>query len=41
MKIGYTTFSEAGVRRTNQNVCRVVEMSTIGNRRLLLFSHLQ
>ena len=27
MKIKYTTFSEAGVRRSNQDVCRVVEMS--------------
>jgi protein phosphatase len=26
MKIKYTTFSEAGVRRSNQDVCRVVEM---------------
>lgn len=26
MKIQYTTFSEAGVRRTNQDVCRVVGM---------------
>ena len=27
MKIKYTTFSEAGVRRANQDVCRVVEIS--------------
>lgn len=27
MKIKYTTFSEAGVRRSNQDVCRVVEMA--------------
>ena len=26
MKVGYTTFSETGKRRTNQDVCRVVEM---------------
>ena len=26
MKIKYTTFSEAGVRRANQDVCRVVEI---------------
>lgn len=26
MKIGYTTFSETGKRRANQDVCRVVEM---------------
>ena len=26
MRIRYTTFSEAGKRRTNQDVCRVVEM---------------
>ena len=26
MKIKYTTFSEVGVRRSNQDVCRVVEM---------------
>ena len=26
MKIKYTTFSEAGVRRSNQDVCHVVEM---------------
>ena len=27
MKIKYTTFSEAGVRRANEDVCRVVEIS--------------
>ena len=26
MKIEYTTFSEAGIRRANQDVCRVIEM---------------
>ena len=26
MKIGYTTFSEAGKRRANQDVCRVIEI---------------
>lgn len=26
MKIKYTIFSEAGVRRANQDVCRIVEM---------------
>ena len=26
MKIGYTTFSETGKRRVNQDVCRVAEM---------------
>ena len=30
MKIKYTTFSEAGVRRANQDVCRVVEISDCG-----------
>lgn len=27
MTINYTTFSEAGIRRANQDVCRVVEMT--------------
>ena len=26
MKIEYTTFSEAGKRRANQDVCRVIEI---------------
>ena len=26
MNVSYTTFSEAGIRRVNQDVCRVVEM---------------
>ncbi len=26
MKVGYTTFSETGKRRVNQDACRVVEM---------------
>ena len=35
MRIRYTTFSEAGKRRTNQDVCRIVEMPEL-NRTLMI-----